>query len=714
MKKIILGVAMLAAQLSFAQENKQDKTIDEVTILGRKKIKQERKEFTRHAQSTETLSEEELNRNNSAMIDQTLSTMAGVQVDKRTNFGGQRVVVRGYGNDQKFNNWGTKFYLNGVPLTQADGVTVLEDLDFSLVNNIEVVKGPASTLYGGGIGGTVRFYMRPSTEKGTSISNKLTLGSFNHFQNQIKLESVTDNSSIQFNYNHLESDGYRPNGNSLRNTYSFLGNFKLNSKQTLSVFTSHVNSFEGVSGQIPYSNYYANDDPGNIAYIRKGAGNKFISSRAAVSHQWNIAENLRNNTSIFFSNLDTKRVAAGALENSEIPSYGVRSVFNLNQKFSKDFTANAEFGTEFLISRSLVSNYRFTGSITNPLELQALKNNSYFKTDNQNLSVFAVEKFTYHPWDLSLLLGVSANTLKYDRQDLFVNIPEYGSKNLSFSKKFGTVFTPHIALQKVYKNQIFNLSYSEGYNAPTTATAFVAGTANSVNDNLLPEKAKMWDFSVHGLIAKTRLDYQISLFNIDISNKLTQLKPDGVNTAWQNTGKQRNKGFEASLGYVYEGLGFIKTIKPFVNYSYYNFKYTDFKTILGGTLNDYSGKQVVGVAKNKYAVGLDFDTNFGLYLINTYNYLGSVYADFANTRQVKSFGLLNSKIGYKKSFGKWNADVFLAGNNLTNQTNYTFLFLGNSVDDSDVGSNFPGQKTDINPGYHKAWFQYGFSLKYNF
>ena len=714
MKKIILGVAMLAAQLSFAQENKQDKTIDEVTILGRKKIKQERKEFTRHAQSTETLSEEELNRNNSAMIDQTLSTMAGVQVDKRTNFGGQRVVVRGYGNDQKFNNWGTKFYLNGVPLTQADGVTVLEDLDFSLVNNIEVVKGPASTLYGGGIGGTVRFYMRPSTEKGTSISNKLTLGSFNHFQNQIKLESVTDNSSIQFNYNHLESDGYRPNGNSLRNTYSFLGNFKLNSKQTLSVFTSHVNSFEGVSGQIPYSNYYANDDPGNIAYIRKGAGNKFISSRAAVSHQWNIAENLRNNTSIFFSNLDTKRVAAGALENSEIPSYGVRSVFNLNQKFSKDFTANAEFGTEFLISRSLVSNYRFTGSITNPLELQALKSNSYFKTDNQNLSVFAVEKFTYHPWDLSLLLGVSANTLKYDRQDLFVNIPEYGSKNLSFSKKFGTVFTPHIALQKVYKNQIFNLSYSEGYNAPTTATAFVAGTANSVNDNLLPEKAKMWDFSVHGLIAKTRLDYQISLFNIDVSNKLTQLKPDGVNTAWQNTGKQRNKGFEASLGYVYEGSGFIKTIKPFVNYSYYNFKYTDFKTILGGTLNDYSGKQVVGVAKNKYTVGLDFDTDFGLYLINTYNYLGSVYTDFENTNKVKSFGLLNSKIGYKTSFGKWNFDVFLAGNNLTNQTNYTFLFLGNSINDSDVNSNFPGQKTDINPGYYKAWFQYGINLKYSF
>ena len=67
-------------------------------------------------------------------------------MDKRTNLGGQRVVVRGYGNDQKFNNWGTKFYLNSAPLTNADGVTLLEDIDFSLINNIEVIKGPALSL----------------------------------------------------------------------------------------------------------------------------------------------------------------------------------------------------------------------------------------------------------------------------------------------------------------------------------------------------------------------------------------------------------------------------------------------------------------------------------------------------------------------------------------------------------------------------------------
>lgn len=58
------------------------------------------------------------------------------------------------------------------------------------------------------------------------------------------------------------------------------------------------------------------------------------------------------------------------------------------------------------------------------------------------------------------------------------------------------VATPHFAVQKRWKNQIFNLSYSEGYNAPTASTSFVSGgTINTVNDDLEAEKAKMWDFS---------------------------------------------------------------------------------------------------------------------------------------------------------------------------------------------------------------------------
>ena len=141
----------------------QDATIKEsislipITVKSRKKTQKERVAFQLQGQSTEALTEAELNRYNSAFIEHSLNTIAGVQLDKRTLLGGQRIVIRGYGNDQKFNNWGIKAYYNDIPITSADGITLLDDIDFSLVNNVEVIKGPATTLYGGGVGGVARF-----------------------------------------------------------------------------------------------------------------------------------------------------------------------------------------------------------------------------------------------------------------------------------------------------------------------------------------------------------------------------------------------------------------------------------------------------------------------------------------------------------------------------------------------------------------------------
>ena len=143
----------------------------------------------------------------------------------------------------------------------------------------------------------------------------------------------------------------------------------------------------------------------------------------------------------------------------------------------------------------------------------------------------------------------------YKRQDLLAlpGLISGYNKDLSFQKKFFTVFTPHIALQKTWHNQIFNLSYSEGYNAPTAATAFIGGI-NKPNDDLNPERAKMWDFSIHGLLEHTKFDYQISVFRIDVKDKLTQLSSNANGTNYNylaNTGNQKNQGLEASIGYVY-------------------------------------------------------------------------------------------------------------------------------------------------------------------
>ncbi|MCF2220426.1 TonB-dependent receptor plug domain-containing protein [Chryseobacterium sp. PS-8] len=712
MKKYICIAALLGCTIASAQQSSE---IEEVAIQGRKKIKQERAEFKRHAQSVETLSEEELGRNNPAAIDQTLSTMPGVQVDKRTNFGGQRLVVRGYGNDQKFNNWGVKAYWNNMPLTNAEGITILDDIDFAYVNNVEVIKGPAATMYGGGVGGAVRFYTRPDFTKGITISENALVGAFKTFQSRTQLNVADENYSVNAAYGHLETDGYRPNGSGLKNFFNVNGTVKLGKNDQLSFFGSQAYSYEHTSGQISYDDYYAGIDNGNPAYIRKNSGTKIKSTRVGLSNSVNILPNFRNYTTLFYYNGNTESVSAGAFGVTSSPNVGLRSTFTLKNEF-KDFENRLDFGTEIQNSMSTTSSYRFTGSITNPLETTGISGASYFKYNNNQATYFAIDYLTYKPWGLTFLAGLSANRTNYDRKDLFA-VPGLitGKKDQSFTKQYETAYTPHFALQKEWKNQIFNLSYSEGYNAPTATASFINFT-NTANNDLQPERAKMLDFSVHGLLLDTKLDYQVSVFRIDYSNKLTQLTiPNSNNqTYWANTGSQKNNGLEVSIGYQYKNdNSFINRIVPFVNMSYYDAKYKDFKTRLLGADQTYDHKTVVGVPRNKYAIGLDLYTKPGFYLVNTYNYLGNVYTDFANTNLVKGFGLLNSKLGYKKSFGRFDLDAYVMGNNLTNQINYTFLFLGNSINDSDTGSGYPkGVATDLNPGPSKSYFFYGLNLKY--
>jgi len=714
MKKTLLAVIVLFAQYSYGQTSATERNIEQIALKARKKVNQERNEFAKNAQATEILSDEDLNRNNSALIEQSLSTISGVQVDKRTNIGGQRIVIRGFGNDQKFNNWGVKMYWNNMPLTNAEGITLLDDVDFSYVNNIEVIKGPASTFYGGGIGGTVRFYSRTQNTKGTSIAQNTMLGSHKYFQSITQLNSSDTNYSLNVNYGHIETDGYRPSGNGLKNFVNINGEYKLNPKQRITLFASQGFSHEKVSGQISYNDYYAGIDNGNPSYIIKGSGSKIHSTRVGLGHIWEISKNFKNSTTVFYSSINQDRIADKAFEVSSSPNVGFRTTFQHSYTW-RNFSNQLDFGAEVQNSRSQISNYRFTGTNpNNPLEMSPISKGSYFKYNNNQSNYFAIERLTYKPWDFTFLAGVSLNRINYDREDLLAFgglVPGY-NKDLSFSKDYKMVATPHFAVQKRWKNQIFNLSYSEGYNAPTASTSFVSGgTINTVNDDLEAEKAKMWDFSVHGLLMKTKFDYQISLFNIHVNNKLTQLNgtdsSNNVYSYWANTGNQKNKGLELSLGYNYTNeSAFISKITPFVNYSHYDFKYTDF--VNSGT--DFSGKKVVGVPDDKYAIGIDFNTKYGIYLNNTFNYLGKVYSDFANENLVKDYSLLNMKLGYKKTFGKYDVDVFAIGNNLTNQKNYTFLFVGNNTNDNKATNLL--NYADVNPGPRKAYFFFGLNLKY--
>ena len=69
--------------------------------------------------------------------------------------GTHRIVVRGQGARAPFTSNRVRAYLGAIPLTDAEGNTDLEDVDLAVLSRIDVVRGPAATAYGAGMGGVI-------------------------------------------------------------------------------------------------------------------------------------------------------------------------------------------------------------------------------------------------------------------------------------------------------------------------------------------------------------------------------------------------------------------------------------------------------------------------------------------------------------------------------------------------------------------------------
>src|SRR5690606_34259760 len=71
-----------------------------------------------------------------------------------------RLTIRGIGTRTPYASNKIKAYYGEIPLTGGDGETTLEDLENPGIQRIEIIKGPSSSLYGAGLGGTILFHPR--------------------------------------------------------------------------------------------------------------------------------------------------------------------------------------------------------------------------------------------------------------------------------------------------------------------------------------------------------------------------------------------------------------------------------------------------------------------------------------------------------------------------------------------------------------------------
>jgi iron complex outermembrane receptor protein len=97
-------------------------------------------------------------------LSESLGGVPGIAVLNRQNLAQDlQISSRGFGARSTFGVRGVRLYEDGIPLTMPDGQGQSASFDLSQVRRIEVLRGPASALYGNSSGGVISVFTADGT-----------------------------------------------------------------------------------------------------------------------------------------------------------------------------------------------------------------------------------------------------------------------------------------------------------------------------------------------------------------------------------------------------------------------------------------------------------------------------------------------------------------------------------------------------------------------
>ncbi len=674
--------------------------------------------------SISKMSEAEIKRGNGLYLDDAINAnVPGVYMSRRAVSSGQQFNIRGYGNgvgfrgaSNNFDGQGYKVYLNGIPITDAEGTTIMDDIDFGSVGNVEVIKGPAGSLYGLAIAGAVNLQTKKADRGNTSISQQAMVGSYGLQRYTTQLQIGTERSSLMINYGNQKSDGYMPHEASKKNFVNVIGEFNPNSKQTINAYFGYSDSYDQRAGELTIAQYEAGDYSGNPNYIKNNAHSEIVGFRTGVSHTYNFTDRISNTTTFFGSGSTNNASSAGGWTDKSPVNYGLRSTMDMEFSLGKEISLSGIAGIETQRQYSQIIGYGMVADSTNLSGyniIGAMKSNQ--ATINGTTSLFTEWSLSL-PSDISITGGIGVSNMNIELDNRLYaasNNKPSGGKPTNYDIRYDNMVSPHFAINKVF-NSSFSAyaSYSKGYKAPVGSN-IVISTTGELNTGLKPEIGNQFEIGTKGSLMDSKLNYQVALFDAVFSDKMTSVAVllNNTTTAYTyiaNGGKQDNKGLEVSVNYnAYQSAtGFFSSVRPFVNFTYSDFNYKDFSydRIVAGqpVTEDYSGNAVAGVSPVVANAGVDFFTNAGFYGNVNYSYKDAMPLTSDGKFETSSYSLVNAKIGYHHLLSKhFDLDTYFGANNITGEQYYYMAFI-NQLPDAYI------------PAPNKINYFGGINLKYIF
>ncbi|WP_186461852.1 TonB-dependent receptor [Mucilaginibacter pallidiroseus] len=565
----------------------------------------------------------------------------------------------------------------------------LYEINMSGVRDIEVIKGPASSLYGSNaIGGAINFITQgPPAGYAGNISLQ---GDNNNYR---RIDADGGFTSGKFG---LYAGGYAARQRNGWQDYTDFNKYSVNLKSTYD-----FDAATRLTAAVAY-NYLNTQTPGSLDsakfYSRSyGANQRFtyrkveaLRANTKLEHAWNNKSNTF--LTLFYRNNST----------AQLPSYFISDVRDANGNYlssngqendqsfhSLGLLAQHRQDFDFLRSRLIVGVYADNSPSSyyaKFLDIQKDVANNFYTgytstgryIDDYRIKLFNTAAYTQYeirPTDpLRIVMGLRYDRIHYN----FTNrIPAGSTKYKQQETNDFNIVAPKLGLTYNFgNNKGLYANYSVGFQPPETGDLYSARQLTPL------KQATFNNYEAGGWFAafNKKVYVEVTLYNLEGRNEIiSQLLPDNT-TQNQNAGATRHQGIEYSVAYApskewafrFSGTNARHT---YVDYSEVTTNYATGTT----TVTSFNGNRMTNAPAWIANSELTYKPAYlpGFRIAPEWQHINHYFTNPANTKSYGGYDIFNLRLGYDvkgnllKGAGIWFNVI-----NVTNQL-YATTVLAN-------------------------------------
>ncbi|HEY0180106.1 MAG TPA: TonB-dependent receptor [Dokdonella sp.] len=481
-----------------------------------------------------------------------LATVPGLVARDRQNYAqDEQISIRGFGARSTFGVRGVRLYTDGIPATMPDGQGQVSNFNLDSAERIEVLRGPFSALYGNSSGGVIQIFTADGGEPG-QVDVGLAGASYGTLRASVDARGVAGPAAYNFDVTHFRTAGYRDHSAAERESGNAKLAFKIGDGGTLTLIANTV-AIPGAEDPLGLTHAQFRADPSGVAAVAEQ-----FDTRKSVHQQQGGAiyeQDLGAGNTFrvlgYFGRREVEQFLAVPVSAQANPLHS-GGVVDLGGEYGGGDARWTWKGD--LAGRP----FEVAAGVSYDSQDQDRKGYENFVGDvlgvkgalrrNEDDTVFDFDQYAQATWRFaerwSLTAGLRHSEVKFRSVDHYVtatNPDDSGRVEYSATTPVAGLLYRAADWANVYA------SYGKGFETPTfNELGYRADGGAGLAFDLAPSRSRNAELGVK-LRPSRSVEAEFAVFRADTKDELAVATSRGGRTTYQNIGKARRDGAEASL-----------------------------------------------------------------------------------------------------------------------------------------------------------------------